>query len=101
MKNDVESLVPPARPGLATRRNMARLGLALLLVVGTAHVGFALPTAFPVFSRASMTKGVYDIQGHRGSRGATVESTLPAFAWYVVFLGCMLCGLSEVFDAGG
>ncbi|KAG8681569.1 hypothetical protein FRC08_015549 [Ceratobasidium sp. 394] len=85
MKNDVESLVPPTPPSLVTWRNMARLGLALLLVVGTVQVGFALPTVFPVFSRASTAKGVYDIQGHRGSRGATAESTLPAFAWGLIY----------------
>ncbi|KAG8751165.1 hypothetical protein FRC12_012560 [Ceratobasidium sp. 428] len=87
MKNDVESLVPPS-PSTSLvstiRTNMARLALSLLLVAGTAQV-FALPTAFPVFSRASTAKGVYDIQGHRGSRGATVESTLPAFAWGLIY----------------
>jgi hypothetical protein len=59
---------------------MARLATTLLLA---AELAFALPTAWPVFSRASKA---YDIQAHRGSRGATVESTLPAFAWYVSFL---------------
>ncbi|CAE6506071.1 unnamed protein product [Rhizoctonia solani] len=59
---------------------MARLATTLLLA---AELALALPTAWPVFSRAS--KGVYDIQGHRGSRGATVESTLPAFAWGLIY----------------
>lgn len=80
--HDVESLVP-SQPSRSHLDIMARLALGLFLVTGTA---FAYPTAFPVFSRASTAKGVYDIQGHRGSRGATVESTLPAFAWYVVRL---------------
>ncbi|CAE7137047.1 unnamed protein product [Rhizoctonia solani] len=59
---------------------MARLATTLLLA---AELAFALPTAWPVFSRAP--KGAYDIQGHRGGRGATVESTLPTFAWGLIY----------------
>ncbi|CAE6427926.1 unnamed protein product [Rhizoctonia solani] len=58
---------------------MARLATTLLLA---AELAFGLPTAWPVFSRAPKA---YDIQGHRGSRGATVESTLPAFAWGLIY----------------
>ncbi|ELU41619.1 chitin synthase G [Rhizoctonia solani AG-1 IA] len=58
---------------------MARLATTLLLA---AELAFGLPTALPVFSRAPKA---YDIQGHRGSRGATVESTLPAFACVLVW----------------
>ncbi|CAE6538547.1 unnamed protein product [Rhizoctonia solani] len=57
---------------------MARLATTLLLA---AELAFALPTAWPVFSRAK----AYDIQGHRGGRGQTVESTLPAFAWGLIY----------------
>lgn len=84
---DVESSAPyvpldPTDVAQVTWKRMVQFGIVLILV-GAVEVAFALPTAFPVFSRASLAKGVYDIQGHRGSRGATVESTLPAFAWYV------------------
>ncbi|KAG8689824.1 hypothetical protein FRC11_000339 [Ceratobasidium sp. 423] len=57
---------------------MARLATTLLLA---AELAFALPTAWPVFSRVK----AYDIQGHRGGRGQTVESTLPAFAWGLIY----------------
>ncbi|QRV91199.1 glycerophosphoryl diester phosphodiesterase [Ceratobasidium sp. AG-Ba] len=78
---DIESLVSPRQPSRLSV--MARLALGLIVFAGAA---LAYPTAFPVISRASTAgKGVYDIQGHRGCRGATVESTLPAFAWGLIY----------------
>ncbi|KAF8609709.1 PLC-like phosphodiesterase [Ceratobasidium sp. AG-I] len=57
----------------------------VLLLVGAAEVVFAAPAAIPGLSRALSSSKVYDIQGHRGSRGATIESTLPAFAWGLIY----------------
>ncbi|KAB5594275.1 Glycerophosphoryl diester phosphodiesterase [Ceratobasidium theobromae] len=94
MRDDIESqrLVSVARAQSPLSGNwaiMARFAATCFFLFTvfavTAQVAFALPTAWPVFSRASTSKEVYDIQGHRGGRGATVESTLPAFAWGLIY----------------
>ena len=87
--HDIESSAPyvPLGPTDTTNqatftwKKMVMFGTVLLLV-GAAELVLAAPTVIPGLSRALSSSKVYDIQGHRGSRGATIESTLPAFAWY-------------------
>ncbi|KAK1215290.1 hypothetical protein PQX77_022108 [Marasmius sp. AFHP31] len=54
----------------------SRLGYVLLLSA------FAL--GFPVRRSYDSNQTPFDVQGHRGGRGETVESTLPSFAWGLI-----------------
>ena len=46
-----------------------------LYALGIAHLANTSPTG------GGARTAVYDIQGHRGGRGHTIENTLPSFAW--------------------
>ncbi|PPQ92707.1 hypothetical protein CVT25_014014 [Psilocybe cyanescens] len=45
-------------------------------------IAFGLALGNPIERRAQ--NGYFDVQGHRGSRGEAVESTLPSFAWGLI-----------------
>jgi len=54
---------------------MVAFSILFLLQVLSVH---GLPTQKPEGS------GVFDVQGHRGGRGNTIENTLPSFAWGMI-----------------
>lgn len=41
-------------------------------------------SASPISSKRWLYEKYFDLQGHRGGRGESVESTLPAFAWGLI-----------------
>ncbi|KDQ13712.1 hypothetical protein BOTBODRAFT_175417 [Botryobasidium botryosum FD-172 SS1] len=55
----------------------------LLLFGALISTAVAVPTPLVADVDAALSK-YYDIQGHRGSRGHAVESTLPSFAWGLI-----------------
>ncbi len=52
----------------------------VLYALGLAYI--AIANASPIGKRKWMKRAsAFDIQGHRGGRGHTIENTLPSFAW--------------------
>ncbi|KAL0572909.1 hypothetical protein V5O48_009056 [Marasmius crinis-equi] len=54
---------------------ISRVGVVLVLSASV----LGLPTA-----RSDNHQAPFDVQGHRGGRGETVENTLPSFAWGLI-----------------
>lgn len=51
------------------------------MIVRFAAVAAASVAQLALAGPLAVRQTPYDIQGHRGGRGHTVENTLPSFAW--------------------
>ncbi|KAF8331518.1 PLC-like phosphodiesterase [Cantharellus anzutake] len=59
---------------------LATISAFFLYFLGLAHLSDAYPVSGGWIERTL----VYDIQGHRGGRGHTIENTIPSFAWGLI-----------------